>query len=103
MTPRCKKKTTLPSNIHLKQIESNSIRLSPRITKGASNSKRVSPRISNGISPPTSTKIDDLTLTPNEPMRSESLNTRGRLVVFCFVLILIVHFSYYLYINLCEV
>ncbi|KAJ0080203.1 hypothetical protein Patl1_22485 [Pistacia atlantica] len=70
MVPGRKKKTTLPSNIHPKQIESNSIRLSPRITKGALNSRRVSPRISNGISPPTSIEIDDLTLTPNEPMSS---------------------------------
>ncbi|KAJ0100992.1 hypothetical protein Patl1_04242 [Pistacia atlantica] len=83
MAPDHKKKTTLPSNIHPKQIESNSKRLSPRITKGALNSKRVSSRISNCISPPTSIEIDDLTLTPNEPMRSESLNTRGRLFVFC--------------------
>ncbi|KAJ0102741.1 hypothetical protein Patl1_05670 [Pistacia atlantica] len=98
-----KKKTTLPSNIHPKQIESNSIKLSPKITKGALNSKRISSRISNGISPPTSIKIDDLTLTPNKSMRSESLNTRGRLFVFCFLIILIVHFSYYLYIDLCKV
>ncbi|KAJ0053661.1 hypothetical protein Pint_03488 [Pistacia integerrima] len=83
MAPSHKKKTTLPSNIHPKQIESNSIKLSPRITKGASNSKRVSPRISNGTSPPTSTEIDGLTFISNEPMRSESLNTRGRLFVFC--------------------
>ncbi|KAJ0017432.1 hypothetical protein Pint_11508 [Pistacia integerrima] len=84
MAPGRKKKTILPSNIHPKQIESNSIKLSPKITKGVLNSKRMSPRISNGISPPTSIKIDDLTLTPNKPMRSESLNTRGRLFVFLF-------------------